>query len=229
LLRDMTYNPANNIWNPPAIQSWAPPGTGSVEASLGIGVTTGFFANGTTNLVAAIPDSNGTLVIAKRQLNGTWIPYNASTVWASGAPRTSGRPALAYVSPAGGSPGGRYYVAYSSITERIPRIGLTEGNDDGASATNRRFSFRNAAINALSQFAILGAGEGISLTYRAGLDTNLRMAYKLTSGLDFAPLADGVVNHLIFDHNDYANLQDAKDCALYACCDAPSNCPSWMQ
>ena len=55
------------------------------------------------------------------------------------------------------------------------------------------------------------------------------VAYTLTNGLDLAPLADGVVNHQISDHNDYANLQDAKDCALFACCHAPSSCPTWIQ
>jgi hypothetical protein len=233
-LHDMTYNPATNIWLTPVIQSWAPPLTGNVPASLGIGVTTGFFANGTTNLVAAIPDSNGALVIAKRQLNGTWIAYNAATVWPTGAPRTVGRPSLAYVSPAGGSSGGRYYVAFPSVAiagapAGVPKIAMTEGNDDGASATNRRFSFKNGAINGMTGWVVAAAGEGMSLTYRAGLDTNLRMAYTLNTGLEFAPLADGVVNHQLTDHNDYAALQDAKDCALFACCDAPSNCPWWIQ
>lgn len=60
------------------------------------------------------------------------------------------------------------------------------------------------------------------------LDANLRLTLIGGGTTFFAPLADGVVDSALSDHDDHATLQTRLDCALYSCCTNLPACPYWM-
>jgi hypothetical protein len=215
------FDPAAGTWSAGAPQLWST--GGQLQVQHAVAVTVGYQAGlAGPQLYAAVPrpGTPSTVVLARYDATtGRWILMMG--LWS-----TMHRPGLAYVPFSDATPSvGRFYVTYTAGDpgQEPSLIAMTEGNDPSPSATVRRFRFGEPSYVG-NYWRTTNSGS--SLLYAPGLDTNLRailsFQYWDQNGLQastlFAPLADGIFNLNLHDHDDYAVIRSRLGCSLTRSC-----------
>lgn len=219
-LFELSYSISTGQWSSqPTTQQWAT--GGSVYGLYGVAAASGYKAGDSTPSVFLLaPDIYGYLHFGWRV--GTDLWHEPPGFWVTTQPQTSARPSLAYAP----SVGPRFYFSWSDAATFVPLIGFTEGTDASPSASSKRLQARTTPGFVANRWGL--AQDGVSLTHHQTLDANLRLTLIGGATTFFAPLADGVVDSALSDHDDHATLQTRLDCALYSCCTNLPACPYWM-
>jgi len=170
-------------------------------------VTVGYRA-GTSGptLFMVVPDTAGTMTMAYyNTATSRWIPIPG------GAPSsaTSVRPGLAYVPYHKQTTAGRFYLTWQPNGGGI-RLDLTEGNDVSPTATKRRVIWQGPGR---LHNDWLVTTQPLSLEFDLAYDDNLRAMFS-TADSEFYPLADGIVNANLKDHDDFTVMFSKLACSL---------------
>jgi hypothetical protein len=210
----------NGSWSSATNMQWS---DGSfIVPQFGIGATKGFQDNSSTvRIYAAIPTAPSGVVEFARQdaTNNRWTKISS---WQQTGvqPTVKARPGLAYQKRAGGSNSvGRFYMALNQNTSCSGPFGtspncsvamlITEGNM--ASGTTRRLRWIPPAY-----FLAGGAVGGIHLIDDLTRDSNLRAIMTDTNiQTMYMPMADGIINGLVTDNDDYDYLNGALRASLW--------------
>lgn len=234
-LHEFSYDVGSHQWSAPSFQKywsdngWFPWGEW-LEPSFGVGLTLGVDgSDGGETVFALMPGDLGKLQLLRRLPSGFWVKYDLFFPLGGpeglDAPVTLATPGLAYRA-------NRFYIAFQDEVG-VARIGISEGDRGDVTAADRRMQIRPYPTFAFNRWGVVQ--ENVSLVGHPD-DSHLRLAAtapcydgscddKLTV---FAPLADGIVDATLTDHDDHSMLRQSLDCALWACC-FTSGCPAWVQ
>ena len=141
-----------------------------------------------------------------------------ATSWPAHRPMTDVRPGLAWVPLDPLEPrAGRFYLAWTPWPSGAVLITHTEGDDPSPDAESRRLRFLSGTF--FSNVWGLGTGA-VTLAHDPARDTNLRAAWSFgaRSSLGFYPFADGIIDRVLLDQDDYGYLLETLACSLTASC-----------
>ncbi len=205
-------------WSAPSVERWQD--GGPIEPCYGASVSAGFALGETQEaLFAAIPSGRlCRLEIARRTAAGNWERLTEQVWGQHEVPIVGGRPGLAYVPVSADEPArGRFYIAWKPLPNGGARIAFTTGNDLDPAASKLRMEvlFSSYLRNVWATVA-----DGLELAYDRRFDDNLRAAYVYSNGgLQFLPFADGIVDVVMYDQDDYQYILANLACSLTATCE----------
>lgn len=222
VLKRWTYTPATGAWTGPTTQQWSD--NTSVVVQQGVGVTPGYQRNIAGEQLFAVMQvatpAPAHLVLARYDgATQRWVALPQS-IWGGsvGAFKTVTRPGLAYVpfNPAVVNDG-RFFIGVQPAAGASAQIAMTDGNDMTAGVTKRRLRWSAFPIHVFNEWQVpIG---GVSLLFDRADDQSLRASWTAFDSAEvFAPLADGLFNTQLKDHDDYARMKQNLACALTHTC-----------